>query len=465
MKLTKKSMNLLISSIYIIVLFLSASSYFKIEILDSIRRTFVVILPSIISLLILFDNRKNIKVLFKNKIPLVLYFLTLLWFFLTILFGIRIGIESLKGFIHFAVLITFLLILFNCEFTNEEKRKIKKHIFISFSIVMILGILQYVFKYNLNTYNNAKYPGIFGRINSTFFIATLLDKYIVMMFPIITYELLKDKDNKFYKILLILSMLGITFTFSRSGQLIYLVMSFIFFVITLFKKQFKNSVLMVVLICIMILIPGAKYSVQSALDYAYETVHMPKILQIDFVDILSSHEEKELVKDVEAGKCADDDCVGDEEGSKFFRDYYKSVGMQFLKEYPVFGIGTGNYYYLYANQNAKDYLNDDSVISDEYPYMYPHSGYVQLLAETGYIGFILFICYLLSFAIIKLKQNKDNLNLYVLLMLIMAIGIGNITECLFHSKQIIYMFVILFSIYCNLDIILEKNTKKARKTK
>ena len=215
----------------------------------------------------------------------------------------------------------------------------------------------------------------------------------------------------------------------------------------------------------MILIPGAKYSVQSALDYAYDTVHMPKVLRLDFVELLGSDDEKDLIKDVEAGKCADDDCVGDEEGSKFFRDYYKGVGRQLLKEYPVFGLGTGNYYYLYANQNAKDYLKDDSVLSDEYPYMYPHSGYVQVLAETGYVVFILFMCYLLSFAFVKLKEKKDKLNLYVILMLIMAVGVGNVTECLFHSKQIIYLFVIILALYCNLDIIIEKKNKKARKNK
>ena len=449
MKLTKKSELLIIISVYLIILFFSPGNYFSIGIIDSIRRAMPVMLTGITSLIIIYDNRKNLKVLLKNKIPLMLYALTIIWFFLTFLFGIKTGIESFKGFIHFSVLLTYVFTLFNISYTEENKKRIKKHIFIAFLISVLIGVIQYVFQINLNTFNNDKYPGILGRINSTFYIATLFDKLMVMMFPVITYELLNDKDNKWYKLLLIASMIGVTLTFSRSGQLIYLVMSFIFFIVTLLKKQFKNSILMVVLICIMIIIPGAKYSVQSALDYACEIAHIPSVLRIDITKPLIENKQGHRIKHVEAGKCADDDCVGDEEGSKFFRDYYKRVGMALLKEYPVFGIGIGNYYYLYINQNAKDYLIDDSVLSEEYPYMYPHNGYTQVLCETGYIGLILICLFFLSLAIKKLLIKENKLDYYLLLMLIFGFSISSITECLFHSKQYIYILAIVYAMYCS----------------
>ena len=419
----------------------------------------LVILPSLISLSILFDNIKNLKILLKNKIPLILYILTIIWLFLTLIFGIDINLSSIKGFIHYSVLLTLILVIFNCKFEKETLNRIKKHLFISFALSMCFGIFQYVTKYNLNTYNNDKYPGIFGRINSTFYIATTFDKYIVLMFPIITYELLNDKDNKYYKILLILSMFGITFTFSRSGQLIYLVMCFIFFIVTLLKKQFKNSILIVLLVICMILIPGAKYSIQSALDYAYETVHMPKVLRLSLLDKFGSE-----IEEVEAGECADDDCVGDIEGSNFFRKYYESVGKAFIKEYPVFGIGIGNATYLYENQNAKDYLKDDSVISDEYPYMYPHNCYIQLTEETGVIGIVLLFSFVLSLAIIKLKYSiKENKNIfYVILLMLFGLALGNITEGLFYTKQVIYLFAIGYAIYCNSFIDSKKYNKKIK---
>lgn len=455
MKITKRSENLIIISIYLITLFLGVSTFFNIEIIDKIRYSLIVILPGLISLSIIFDNIKNLKILLKNKIPLILYILTIIWLFLTFIFGIKTGIESIKGFIHFGVLLTLILIIFNSNFEEETLKKIKKHIFISFAICMILGILQYITKYNLFTANNDKYPGIFGRINSTFYIATTLDKYIVIMFPIITYELLKDKNNKYYKLLLILSTLGITLTFSRSGQLIYLVLSFIFFIVTIFKKQFKNTLLIVILIITMLLIPGAKYSVQSALNYAYDTVHLPKILRVNFLKILNSE-----LEEVGVNVCVDKDCVGDEEGSSFFRKYYMKVGKAFIKEYPIFGVGIGNSTYLYENQNAKEYLKNKDVISDEYPYMYPHNCYIQLTEETGYIGITLILSFILSIAITKITKviKTQKMYLYIIVLMLFALFIGCITEGLFYTKQVIYLFAIYYGIYCNIN-----NLKKEQK--
>ena len=126
MKLTKKSFNLLIFTIYIISFFTSASSYFSISLIDNIRRNFAVILPGIFCILLIYENRRNLKVLLKNKIPLILYCLTIIWFLLSFIFGIKSGLESFKGFINFSVLMTFILMIFNCDLTEEEKKKNKK---------------------------------------------------------------------------------------------------------------------------------------------------------------------------------------------------------------------------------------------------------------------------------------------------------------------------------------------------
>ncbi len=458
MKITKRSEYIIIASLYIITLFLGVYTFFDIAFIDKIRYALLVILPASISISIIFDNLKNLKLLLKNKIPLILYVLTIIWFFLTFIFGIKIGMNSLKGFIHYSVLLTLILVLFNCKIEKDTLKNIKKHLFISFALSIGFGIFQYLTKWNLNTYNNDKYPGIFGRINSTFFIATTFDKYIVLMFPLITYELLNDKDNWYYKVLLILSMLGITLTFSRSGQLIYLVMCFIFFIVTLLKKQFKNSILIVLIVICMILIPGAKYSVQSALDYAYETAHLPKVLRINLLQKMGTE-----IEQVKAGKCADDDCVGDVEGSNFFRKYYESVGKAFIKEYPVFGVGVGNATYLYENQNAKDYLKDASVISDEYPYMYPHNCYIQLTEETGIVGIVLLFSFVLSLAFTKLKRSINKLDFYVILLMLFGLALGCITEGLFYTKQVIYLFAIGYAICCNTCSIDEKKDKKVKK--
>ena len=157
------------------------------------------------------------------------------------------------------------------------------------------------------------------------------------------------------------------------------------------------------------------------------------------------------IEQVEPGLCADEDCVGDLEGSAFFRNYYKSVGKAFIKEYPIFGVGIGNATYLYENQNAKEYLKNDKIISDEYPYMYPHNCYIQLTEETGYIGITLIITFTLSLAIQKLikTRNKNKLYYYVIPLVLLSLFVGCITEGLYYTKQVIYLFAISYAIYCN----------------
>ena len=55
------------------------------------------------------------------------------------------------------------------------------------------------------------------------------------------------------------------------------------------------------------------------------------------------------------------------------------------------------------------------------------------------------------------KENKQKL--YIIGMLLVSFILGNETEGLFHAKQYIYLFVILYSTYCNIST-KEKNELK-----
>ena len=60
MKITKKSENLIIISLYLITLFLGVPTFFNIEFIDKIRYSLLVILTGLISLFIIYDNIKNL---------------------------------------------------------------------------------------------------------------------------------------------------------------------------------------------------------------------------------------------------------------------------------------------------------------------------------------------------------------------------------------------------------------------
>lgn len=456
MKLTKSSKICLIAFIYIFTLYLGINAYTSNNVLINIKKLICYLIPAVITLKIIFENFKNIKELFKNKLIIILYFLIILWFILTGFFGIKFGYDVVKGIAHYGILMTLMLVLFNLQIDEKEKNEIKRHVFISLGISIALGIMQYIFKFHLNTGSNTKYIGINGRINATFSIATLYDKYICLLVPFILYEISTNKEHKnTYKILLVLTMLGVTLTFSRTGQVIYLALLISFIILNIIKKNIYNILLSIVIIISMVLIPGAKYSIQSGLEYVYEEFHIPKAIQIN----LTKH-SKVVIE--EAGQCINDDCVDDIDGSEFFRKYYKKIGKEFIKEYPIFGVGVNNYTYLYNHQNAAKYLDNNKILSNSYPYMFPHCGFIQIAAEIGYIGLILLSFYLLIFGIVKFMKKINLDNIYLYSSFIVTFILCNITENIYTAFQVVYLVVILYQLY---NITTIKITKKNKKIK
>ena len=79
------------------------------------------------------------------------------------------------------------------------------------------------------------------------------------------------------------------------------------------------------------------------------------------------------------------------------------LGWDMFKDHKITGIGLNNFTYLCKNdERYKNKLLNYSCVS------HPHNIYLQWLIETGLIGFLIFILYLLSiiFSIIKYNYNK-----------------------------------------------------------
>jgi len=468
MKLNNKNQKLFIISIYLIILFLGNGKIFNLFNVGTIVDYLIVLVPCILVFSILFDNRKNLK--FK-KIPLIFSILLFLWVCITAIFSIKFGIHNIKGIINFGVIIALANTIINLEIDDYAKGVIKKHIIIASSISIIYGIIQYIFGFGMHLYSNGKYPGMKGRIYSTFYIATLFDKYMVIVLCMIGYEMLKHSKSKLLKLMMLLSTIGITLTFSRSGLIVFLFVLFVLLILYLIKKQTSNILIVLLSFILILCIPGSKYSVQSGLDFVYSTLKVPTSLRVNLISGLGLAENDNNKNNVNDdnndadGEQNNNDIINDidNDQSLYFRDYYKSVGKQLAKEYPITGIGIGGYSYLYNNQNAKDYLSNDSVLFEDVRYMYPHSCYVQLAAEIGVLGLILTCLFILSLAFEKLKisfKERKIDELYILFVLIIAILVGFYTEILFYSKQYIYMFIIIYSLYCNNNIIPKKTNNK-----
>lgn len=437
MKINNKVLNVIVISIYVMTLLLGNNLFLgMIEINENIINYGIVIVPTLLILLILIVNIRNIKYLFDNKLNMLLVVMFFIWCFITIFMGINIGMQNIKTLIHFGIVFSLLILFSKIEFTDEQIKTIKRHLFISFGITLLYGIIEYIFNFNLDVYSNGKYPGMKGRIYSTFYIATLYDKYIAMMSAFVCYELLNinTKNNRkiMLWILIFLSGIVVALTFSRTGLLLYIANLMLLIVVFLFKKRYKEILLtLCVFLCIFSL-PGVKYSFESSLDLIYSSIGLKDHVQNGNNTNNDSKDESDN---------------NNQDSSQEYRDYYKSVGKELIKENPVWGIGVGNYSYLYNNQNAVEYLTNKDVITHKY--MYPHSSYIQLGAECGYIGVFLFYAAIASsLMLLKNKKSKVLEKILLIYVFLQMLAIGYV-EGVIYAKQYIYLFMIIFGLYLN----------------
>lgn len=452
----KQNLNKYVISflIFTITLFGAFSFFINKDIIDNLINYYIIFVSGIAILILLLNNLNDFKPKNLKKISLMIIVLTLIWITITAFMGIRTNIEALKGIVNYSCLLILGYTITNIHLSQSDKKFILNTIYVSCFICIIIGIWQYFSGINLITYSNDLYPGILGRINSTFYIATMLDKYFVLIAVLLMYTLIKKPKKKLVKILYILVGIGIGLTFSRSGQLIFLFVSGVFFLFSLFKKQIGNLLTVILTILIILLIPGTTTSLQSGLDFVYEKINLPEALRVDitFIDDMIDNlfEEEKTGKPTsnsKGDKDDDDDDTTSENKSLTYRDFYKGIGLQLIKEYPIFGIGVGNYSYLINNQNFADYLENDEVLDFAKTYRYPHSNTVQVAAEIGYIGLILLFLSILSFSC-YINFKKDKMLVVTLFMLIVCLLLSGYTEGVFNSKQYIFIFILIYTFLC-----------------
>lgn len=431
MNLSRRSFALIIANIYATTL-LFANNYFCTLIgLKSLENYIIVVLPILLIVSLSIELMESKKINF-SKTSLYISIAFLIWSIITIFIGIHVSLFSLKALIHISIIISLSLLLYNIGIDKEQFNKIKMHLFIVLGVVVLIGLFEYIFNIGLtNKIDSMKYIGIKGRVISTYHIATVLDKYIIMIMVILSYELIRRK-NYILSALFIVSSIALALTFTRAGIIAFIALSIFFIATSIWQKKYINFLIILISVISMFLIPGYKYAFQSAADYICKALKVPAFLQITVID-------REKMKEEDIPDITEDESIK-------YRDYYQFVGTTLIKEYPISGIGIGNYPYLYNNQNVNDYLINKIDLPEKY--MYPHNGFIQTTAELGIIGIILYAIFFISFVLKKIKK-KNLLFLYPCILLLFFFFLGTITEGLFTTKQYMYIFIIVYPLYCN----------------
>ena len=242
--------------------------------------------------------------------------------------------------------------------------------------------------------NNADLMRISGPFGDKFILGSFLQKIL----PVFIYLIMKitKKDNKIKLsdfIILILSIVLIYRSGDRSALGLILIFSIIFFLI---NKYLRINIIKIFFIFLIISV--------------LVTIQNPRIFERTFSDTLGQFKgkyyEKFLEKDLNETKL-------DFMIFSFHHQTHYSTALRMFLDKPIFGHGPKSFRFKCKNfefNPARDVSNSFGETRKSYGCStHPHNTYLQLLSETGIIGFsfIFFLFIYFAFKILYLiKKNK-----------------------------------------------------------
>ena len=328
------------------------------------------LIVSISDLYFLFYVFKNKEFYFFNNKPLIIFFIFCIYCILLSIFvaeNIILSFESTLFYFRIGVFSCFVWYLI------EKDKSILTFVYyalvLCFSALIVDGYIQYFTGINLVGF---KISG--ARVSSFFGDELIMGSYLSRLFPLLfAFFLIKKKQKYeiyFIGVLFILVDVLIFISGERAA-FFFLNLSTIFIIILIKEYQkFRLITFIVAIICIFIL----------SLNSSNLTHRMFKVPAQDmgFVEVKSS--KKPLIF------------------SKSHDSLYRTAFNMF-KDRPTFGHGPKMFRVICKNENFAVGIN---------PCMaHPHNFYIQLLSETGIIGFLFLFSALVYVIQIAFRQLKS----------------------------------------------------------
>ena len=309
--------------------------------------------------------KKKLIYYFKNK-----FFLIFLFFYIYIVIN-SIFSEypyfSLKSsFFYIRYGIFSLAIWFLIDINTNFKKYFFYSILVAFFLALFDGYFQYIFGSSIFGYEAA----INNRLNLVFSHGWVLGSYLVRLFPLLLgLALLNLKSNKLNTILILSSWILIDVLIFLSGErsaIALMLLSNIFIIVLLKKFLFIRISSFIISIFIILIVlffnPEIK---QRNIDLTFKQIAIGQD-KLNYFSIL--HEG------------------------------YIITGLRMFNDNRLFGFGVNNYR-KYCGVKEYEYISRYS--TEDYTYLscstHPHNSYIQLLAETGIIGTLFILIFVMYF--------------------------------------------------------------------
>lgn len=431
---------------------------------------------SLMSLTFLFLIIKNKNFEYLNNYFFFIFFTWWLYLILTSILSndIQFSFESSLFYIRF-----ILFALSISFFIEKDKNFFKFFLFVIFFTFLLLAIdsfIQLVFGFNILLYEISD-TGIFGsRVSSFFKDEYILGSFLVRLLPfiLIFYIFFMNEKIKYAKLSIIFCLSIIDLTIFISGErtaILYLLLFSVSFFI--FSKKirdiiiFKNIFTIFLIVCTLFLYENIRKRVfdytiyqlfennQNIIKPNHESNDKQNKITLDNNKINNNLQKNNLIS-IDRSDLNNFLLIEDIDISFFSVQHevvYKTALKIFQDNY-IFGIGPKMFRKICKDTKYSTFSDLDKTIDG--CQSHPHNSYIQLLSETGIIGFLfvfiffVYVCYKLFInSILEKKLNfnsdKSNLALFCIFMTLWPIvPTGNF----FHNwLNIIYYLPIGFLIY------------------
>ncbi len=326
------------------------------------------LIVSLSSLIFLFYAIKKKKFYNLNNKPLIIFIIFCLYCIFVTLLRAEDKLLSFESSLFY-----FRIGLFSCLvwYLIDQDKNILKYFYYSliicFSVLVIDGYFQFFSGSNILGF---KYSG--GRISSLFGDELIMGSYLSRLFPILfALFLIKEKSKyEIYYIGILFILVDILIYISgERASFFFLNLSTIFIIILI--KEYQKFRLITFLIALMLIVG---------------------------LTISSDKLSNRMIK----GPAQSMGLVKDAQSKNIFTPAHDSLiktALNMFKDKPIFGHGPKMFRKICSNEKYAIGVSPCD--------MHPHNFYVQLLAETGLIGFLFLFscfCYVLYCGFMQLKS-------------------------------------------------------------
>ena len=397
-------------------LFLVPLLYFK-TYLGPIPVSVEIILIPLLTLSFIWEYRKGTITL--NNVRILPFVITFSLFFIVATISLIHAVSLSAGIMEIARYLSYVvlfLIVVKVQFSKEQYINFAKAFGAAAFIVVVFGVLQYVFNFSLNKAGLYALQEAKGRVDSTLLNPNYYSAFLNFVMPsILLLAVVYFKEKKMQVLFFAfyaLFVVNLVLTYTRAAW-VTCFCALLLLVLIMPKMFMKNFIKPQIFLSFIILIVGVYFmpDVQSRTAsalYAVEQLLFPPggdeqapqeeviVDESDLIDV----DPEELAAEMEK----------EQENETTNRAVVSRVtlwktGLYMYRDNPVLGVGMGNYYARYKDFTEK--YKELDIGHDAYSV---HNSYIKVAAETGTLGILaymgIYAVYFLYLVMLYFKQNN-----------------------------------------------------------